>query len=80
MLLLLFVAAGLESVSVGGGVARSTVVANVVGPPGSQGVDLLAALALHNTSRQGVSPAEGPQQRGAYYLQGTQIYTHHKHY
>lgn len=35
------------------------------------GIDLLASLQLHNTSRQGVSLAPGPQRlRPAFYLQG----------
>lgn len=56
-----FIATGLESVSVAGPGSG----------PVSQGVDLLGALALHNTSRQGVKPAQGPQQlRPAYYLEG----------
>lgn len=35
------------------------------------GIDLLASLQLHNSSRQGVTIAPGPQRlRPAFYLQG----------
>lgn len=52
--------------------ARSTVKASVVGTGPAPGtvVDLLAALELANTTRQGVTSVNGPQQMLAYYLQG----------
>ncbi|RZF46907.1 hypothetical protein LSTR_LSTR008035 [Laodelphax striatellus] len=48
-------------------IALLATVASAVEP----GIDLLAALQLHNSSRQGVSVAPGPQRlRPAFYLQG----------
>lgn len=55
--------------------ARSAVVAGAIGigPVPGAAVDLLAALELANTTRQGVKQINGPQQMIAYSLQGNYL-------